>query len=204
MTVSGNLLYIAALDSFLIVDIDNPNQPRLLSRTIVSNYLNSIDVAGQYAYITAQQYGLLIFDVSNPSSPRQIGSPFIEPDYAFNRVRARDGYAFICCGPWVSVEGPHLSFIVVDVNNPNAPHKVASLDDSVIFPGGADLTLFGRYALMSSLANSTLNIIDINNPLHPVLRSSTWAYPHTVFQFELKNNYIYGAGVRFGFNIFRF
>lgn len=96
VAVSGSLAFLATNDGFYVVDIGDPAHPTAAS--FVSDVYNCEGIAafGQYAYACADRRGVLIFDASDPSRPRQIGS-MDTPDYAYTASVAAD-YACVADG----------------------------------------------------------------------------------------------------------
>ncbi len=74
-------------------------------------------MSDNYAYLAAAGAGLRIINVSNPSSPREVGS-YDTPDFAYE-VAVVGSAAFVADG----IGG----MIVIDVSNPGAPRQIATL-----------------------------------------------------------------------------
>ncbi len=71
--VSGDYAYVADTGEFLIVDVSSPEKPILEAEISIPDYPNgqarSVVVQKDRAYIAAYDLGVLVVDVSDPSSP---------------------------------------------------------------------------------------------------------------------------------------
>jgi len=98
--------------------------------------------------------GLLIFDVSNPTTPQQIGHC------------DTDGYAY---GVYVSGDYAYVadvnSLVIIDITNPTNPQQVGHYDTDGWAEG---VYVSGNCAYV---ADNGLVIIDISNPENPTLLS---------------------------------
>jgi hypothetical protein len=109
-----------------------------------------VDVSGNYAYVTANEDGLVVVDVSDPAHPMIAGS-VDTPGYCTG-VEVRDGFAF------VAAEGLQ----VIDVSDPANPLLAAVGGSAYSY----DVALLGDFAYMAA-SWSGLRIVDVSDPLHP-------------------------------------
>ena len=138
---------------------------------------NGVTISGNYAYVTNVFEGLKIIDISNPQSPKLIGS------------LNTDGHA---CGVTISGNYAYVTNVfeglkIIDISNPQSPKLVGSLNTGYI----NGVTISGNYAYAAAdLAG--LKIIDISNPQNPELVSSlnTDGYARGV---TVSGNYAYMA-----------
>jgi hypothetical protein len=72
---------------------------------------NDVAVSGSYAYVADNWAGLRVIDVSNPSSPREVGF-YDTPGYAYG-VAVSGTYAYVA-DVWEGLR-------VIDVSNPSSP-----------------------------------------------------------------------------------
>ena len=72
-------------------------------------------MAGRYAYLAAGSPGLLVVDVSDPRSPRQVGQ--YDTPRSARTVRLSGSYAYVGDLKWVRI---------FDVSEPSAPREVSS------------------------------------------------------------------------------
>ncbi len=137
----------------------------LISRWPTSGEASGVFVCGDTAYIASGKEGLIILDVSDPSSPQKMGSHPLEN--AKNVVVA-EKTAYIIEEGQVS-DGKALSdkLIIIDVENPESPVRLGeyspedyvhrSLNNLAVEVNTAYLTI-----------NNRLIIVDVSTPSEPV------------------------------------
>jgi hypothetical protein len=106
--VDGDLVYVAASNGFAVVDIADPTEPALLAErrdieTDTDQRLMSIwdlwpwedrlAVAGPALYSPELPTGVALFDVSDPSDPRQVG--FYPTQSAIHNTHFEDGIVYL-------------------------------------------------------------------------------------------------------------
>jgi hypothetical protein len=114
----------------------------------------NIALSGNYAYLASGTNGLLIYDISNPALPVNVGHAKGSNDagiYYF-AVAVSGNYAFV-----TSTDEPGLN--IYDVSNPAAPTNVGS-PNSNIFGG---LALLGTNLYFGG--DDRVPVMDISNPL---------------------------------------
>jgi hypothetical protein len=67
--IDGTLAYVAGGKTFTIHDLSNPAAPRQLSAYTFPEQIWSFRIAGPYAYVAANFFGLGILDISKPATP---------------------------------------------------------------------------------------------------------------------------------------
>lgn len=80
------------------------------------SYASSVALGWPYLYVAAQQLGLLVLDVSDPTKPRRVGA-FDSPGRAYD-VAVYGSHVILGDGPG--------GVRVVDVADPTRPHEVAA------------------------------------------------------------------------------
>ncbi len=125
----------------------------------------SIAISGQYAYVAADAGGLRVFDISNPTSPVQIGSKTNIQDFAFS-IAARGNYVF-------ATGNPNLQ--VYDVSTPNSPFKISSVSGGN-FGGAKVIDVFGDTAFVCD--GQILNTYDVSSLVSPKLLQTTNTQQH--------------------------
>ncbi len=149
--------------SLSIIDISDPAKPeRVGFATLASTGADDIDVSGTTAYIGGSA-GLLIADISSPSSPS-----FITLDTLFSarRIAIFNHYLYTTSN----------HFYILDISNPHNPTLVSQFDT----PGEAnDFAIDeGKSAYISAQSPftprtwSALVVLDINDPSVPTLKST--------------------------------
>ena len=109
-----------------------------------------IQVEGSYAYLAEDWAGMKVINISNPSSPREVGI-WNTPGNA-EEIAVSDGRAFIADGP--------SGLRVVDVSNPEIPVGLSAYDTQ----GYAwDVSVSAGFAYVADGING-LAVIDVSNP----------------------------------------
>ena len=157
--VQGRYAYVTSQGSgqLQVYDVSNPALPTLVGTGSVSIPLG-LYVQGKYAYVVQQGSGLLVFDVSNPASPVQVGSLTSGLAAVTYAIYVQGIYAYIACRN----NSPGGTLQIVDVSNPAAPVLRSSATT------GADplgVYVQGRYAYVVNDGAPSLQIFDISNPL---------------------------------------
>jgi len=155
VAVEGYLVYVGEGPALTVPDVSAPASPTVLGRTAaLPGIVRTVAVAGGYAYVAAGDAGLRVIDVSDPSTPVEVGF-YDTPDEA-RGVAVAGGYAYIA----------DLGLRVVDVSTPAAPVEVGFYDTAVYAYG---LAAAGGYAYVADL-DTDLRVVD-------VLVLATWAAP---------------------------
>jgi len=118
----GDTAYVAASDGFATVDVSDPTDPTLLAerRSLASDRENGplvsildVKVDGDRLLVPGpaqrgELQGFLLYDVSDPADPRQVGD-FFPTTHGIHNAVLHDGYAWLQAG---------LETHVVDVREP--------------------------------------------------------------------------------------
>lgn len=181
--VSGNYAYLlTGGEGFLyILDISNPKSPSLagIYDPIEPLGMYEIYINGNYAYIGMDNRGLLIIDISNPSSPARKGEYYI-PKAFISGIYVKGHHAFLACGQ----EG----LKIIDVSNPASPKPVAQYNSSPVF----DVVVNGNYAYVKRYDDYRLSVLDVSLVSSPVLVSTT-AFPFNSRGMFVSGDYVYMA-----------
>ena len=153
----GSLVFVTYQFSGLYVfDVTDPSAPGLLD-TYPAGAAMDVDVAGSHAYLADDNVGLRILDVSNPSALTLLGT---FASTGVKAVVASGNYVFLGGG-----SGAHFPIETIDVSNPTAPVKVASVN---IIP--VRLSLHGH--VLMSIGSLTTTFLDVSDPTSPAVVSS--------------------------------
>ncbi len=185
ITIEGNYAYIAYGDTgefrgMYVVNIANPLHPQGIGFASVSGYPIDVAVSGHYAYLvggvnydylTGTYSGgrLNVFDISNPSMPRQITEmDFDDPVYD---VKAIEGYVYLANGA--------AGMKILDATNPSFGVDLPQVgsgfsSDSAYLATCVDvLDKFGYLgSTKSTLDDSKLEVVSVGNKAHPFLSGS--------------------------------
>jgi len=113
LTVAGRYVYVVAKRGLVIVDVDNPLQPKVVAQVGAPTIVNPRAVAVQfrYAFVTDAE-GLKVVDVTQPASPRPVPGAVVRFKDPRGLYVART-YAYVAAG----ADG----LAIVDVEKPEAP-----------------------------------------------------------------------------------
>ncbi len=156
VAVSGSYAYIGSGYKLTILNISNPAALSVAGKTN-SNWADEvlgIGVRGSYAYVATGNEGLRVVDVSNPTSPAEVGF-YNTPGYAWD-VAIDGNFAYVADGEY--------GLQIVDVTTAYAPQLKANLK----LPGVAmDVVVAGTYAYVADETEG-LRIVNIADPTYPV------------------------------------
>ncbi len=110
LTVAGRWVWIAADAGVVLVDIDRPTQPRLVT-VIPFEDARATAVQFRYLFVTDRR-GLHVVDITNPERPQRIEGARVPMDDA-SRIYVARTYAYVAAG------GQGLA--IVDVERPREP-----------------------------------------------------------------------------------
>ncbi|MFO0795294.1 MAG: carboxypeptidase regulatory-like domain-containing protein [Candidatus Brocadiaceae bacterium] len=172
--VSDKTAYVTDNDGdFRIFDVSNPKNPKLQG-ILADALVNTQDVEDIYVYGTRAYVafsgswnwdgGLLIIDISKPTSPKLISKYLVDGDL----------FGVFVSGTTAYVAGAIDSskyLLTIDVSNPSNP-KLLGHADSYNLCFGRGLYISGTTAYV--LASCGLHIFDVSNPASPKL---IWKYP---------------------------
>lgn len=113
------------------------------------NYIRTINISGDRAYVGTMYQQLLVVDISDLSNLVVTGS-WLSPE-PINDVEIFDGVIYV--GDWKSL---HL----LDISDPDNPHEIASKDSPRLH--------FNKNGnLMSAVNSHEFEVLRITNPAHP-------------------------------------
>ncbi|MBW2311972.1 MAG: beta-propeller domain-containing protein [Deltaproteobacteria bacterium] len=137
-----------------IIDITDPEAPAKASYTGTGTGAQGVYVSGNYAYVADGGWsGLLIFDVSNPENPNNIGT--LDVEYA-TKVYASGNYAYVAGAGDLQV---------IEVSDPQNPQTAGSVERST---GAQGMYVTGSYAYIAAYENG-IDVIKITDPENPTL-----------------------------------
>lgn len=155
--VRENYAYIGLGPRLIALDISNPANPVVAGQTDVFNgSIQDIATEENYAYVTVENEGLKVIDISAPDNPGEIGLlPTIANDWM--RIDVIEDYAYIAVGYSDKV------LRVVDISKPDEPTEVASLN---LLGSPQDIVVKDDYVYIA-LGNEGLHVVDISIPVQP-------------------------------------
>ena len=151
--VDGDHAYVGnGYESMVVIDISDRTDPVIVGEIANEWFATGIFVKDSYAYVadgyfqTQDQGGLLIYDISDPTTPTQTGK-LSTPQGGPNEVVVIDEYAYIANG--------QDGLLIADISNPAAPYRVGSYGTSY----ACDLAVRDNYAYIADRTGG-LVIID--------------------------------------------
>ncbi|MEK6837895.1 MAG: hypothetical protein AABX69_04545, partial [Nanoarchaeota archaeon] len=172
--VSGSHAYATGTFTFIVVDANPGSLRKVYDSGLKRDFAgaSSIYVSGDYAYVTSDyDDGLLVVDVSTPSSPAPVtsvqdGTKLLDPSSVF----VKDSFAYI------TAPGSNR-FTVVDVSTPSDPKLIVggtggSVEDATLLGGTSSVYVSGDYAYVTSYAANSLAIVDVSTPASPKIVGS--------------------------------
>ncbi len=155
----------------IVVDVTDPSNPVEMGSHSMFGNAHGVFVSGRYAYIASRSplpggggipgsSGLRIVDISNPSSPIEVGFwPSVGQVYC---VYVAGSYAFVGGDHYPTSTTGTLR--IIDISDPSNPVEVGFRDVPAQVSG---ITVVGSHAYLASY-NAGLRIIDVENPNDPV------------------------------------
>ena len=156
ISVAGTHAYIASTDGLHAIDIAVPGAPVLTASTwTFGRDARDVAVACSHAYVADGTYGISVFDIGDPASPRLVKG-FDFPGVA-EGVAYGNSTLFVASGD--------RGLTLLGLENPTRVRFVASLDT----PGDArKVALAGSYAYVAD-SYAGLQIVDVADPTQPRL-----------------------------------
>lgn len=190
ISITNGYAYIADGDGGVrIINIDNPAYPFEVSNLNPGSDARNIVVDGNYAYClmgesTAVWGSFTVFDVSDPTSPEEIGTLISIPD--MDGLAVLGDFAYIGsnqCGHFNC--SPYLA--VIDISDPSAPSLI-NQEEHIFVPYVTSLYVRYDPSLEKALAyigsNYEMAIVDVTDPMDQVLLGSVIA-PGLVWDISL-------------------
>lgn len=229
IAVSGGIAYIAKWNGsygLTTVDVSAPASPVVLGLQQTTWCADGVDVVGNLAYIADRSGGLMIFDVSSPTTPTLLGS-YAGPGCGVS-VNGNLAYAaFGSSGLYVfNVTSSSAPVLLDTYNTPDYAHDVTA-SGSLAFVADrlsglqiinvatpTNISRIGYYdtpgatydvATSGSLAyladGVSLLILDVSDPTSPTFVGSHIT-PGTAFDLVLSGNFAFVGDTERGFRIF--
>ncbi len=145
-----------------IVDISLPTEPCPLGRIVVNGKIADIAVNDGIAFAAMKDSGLLVFDVTDPAQPQQIGFYGYEDSERVESILYDSGMLYLI--------GSNV--LIIDVSDPEAPVLLGRLLGDEL-----DLCMVavrvGNYLFIGTYIG-WINIIDVSDPSAPFLAAQTY------------------------------
>ncbi|MHA1126145.1 MAG: LVIVD repeat-containing protein [Candidatus Heimdallarchaeota archaeon] len=158
-----NLIYATATSGVNIYNCSNPAELQLLS--VYKNYTTStyIQLRNDLVYVGAEEYGLQIVNVSDPSNPLLIGN-WTDPIGDVGQVYIKDDFVFIATRIHnVAAPPTYLELKVLNISDPKNITYVSTVNLGGTFNGGAPRAHYGDLIYFNDHAFG-LKILNFTNP----------------------------------------
>jgi len=150
---------------------------------------NEVAVQGNYAYIAEEFTGLRIVDISEPSTPQEIGSYYFGDTQNF-AVAVLGNYAYLAAGFYEGLR-------IIDISDSFHPFETGFINT---IGCAADVAVNGSRAYITDVMGGALRIIDISNPANPILLGSCDSL-FMPLSLDIAGNYAYIADQSDGLKI---
>lgn len=159
LQVLGTTLYAAGSNEFYSIGLTSPQAPTLLATYTTPGLLTGFHVVGGRAYLSVNENGLYVIDVSNPSSPVALGNIAIDFPSA---VFVSNNRAYVADTRWVNI---------IDVTDPAHPALLGKYDTGF---NTADIAVEGNnaYLVIESGNTGVVQVLDVSDSASPSLRST--------------------------------
>ena len=112
IAIQGNYAYLGALKSLIVVDISNPNAPRLVGQSgPLPGMIFDLALSGDYAFLGSGSGGLRVVDISDPTEPYEV-SHGVDEGMVENIILSGD-YAYLAINAF--------GIRVLDISDPYQP-----------------------------------------------------------------------------------
>lgn len=190
--VKQSYAYVAAWNNagLHVVDIQNLETP-MNKKSVPTGKANSVYVAGTYAYVATDEYGLRIVDISSPSTPTLVGDGYDTTGTAED-VFVVGNYAYVADGD--------SGVQIVDISTPDEPTLAGTYDTA----GKAmAIRVVDNYAFVADAdEEGGLLVLDVSSKASPSLmtRYKTPASTNSIYV-ALVNDMVYLANTDGGMQV---
>jgi hypothetical protein len=156
LTIGGSNLYVTTRDALVIVSVDEPLKPRVVSRLALPDPRAS-SLQFRYLFVT-DAHGLEAVDVTDPANPRLVAGNAVKLGDA-RRVTVARTYAYVAAG----ADG----LVIVDVEKPEAMRELRRFDADGRMRDARDVTVGSTNAsLFAYVADGRagLKVIQLTSP----------------------------------------
>lgn len=202
LAISGHYAYASLpYGGMSVVDIIDPVHPQQVKQFSMGIGVDSIAVAGNYAYVGTENNTsgpeFYVINISNPANPSIAGSLELGASVEGSRAIAVSGhYAYVGTE---SDNGPLNEFHVIDISNPASPSQVGGFDTSSFDKEGFSIlsvAVSGNYAYVGRTtgydSRNCFSSIDISNPASPAIVSTlAWGGSISGYSVSIFDHYAY-------------
>jgi len=148
----GDVTVLATGSGLTIVNTADPLSPFVVATVPSAGRMEHVRLDGGFAYLTGNDDGLMIVDVTNPNLAKVVGSLDIAEDWP-GGLDVHDGKAYVATG--------RAGLIVVDVSNPSAPEKT---DIALTMTRATDVDIAWPFAYVGHpVASTGMQVFEITD-----------------------------------------
>jgi hypothetical protein len=164
IAISGSTAYVAEGDYYSpscirIVDVEDPESPRLIGVLNLEEYAHGVTVSGSYACVVGLS-SLVILDISKPHDPQIVGTASF-PGWGRNGA-VFENFVFVA----VHYPDTESGLRVFDVTDPTNPVSVSFLPTPCSDVAASE-------AFVYLVGSSLFRVIDVSDPWNPRLVGET-------------------------------
>ncbi|MEZ4746823.1 MAG: T9SS type A sorting domain-containing protein [Calditrichia bacterium] len=94
LAVNGNYSYVHDFDTLRIYDLSNLDAPVEVGKSFSGgSWDGTASIDGNFAYLNCEEYGLRVFDISNPANPTEVA--YFDDAPIARGVTAKNGLAYV-------------------------------------------------------------------------------------------------------------
>lgn len=163
ISISGNILYTAAGPGWIyLVNISDPENPKILHQINYLNSANDVAIAGKYMYVADSNTGVLIFDLGNMRKPVLVGRFYILRSNMSGTLQGWGGISVEVTGNYAILSGAQRKGLyIIDVSDPGNPKEISRSSGKTVY----DIDIFGEDVYLARAdGSSRFDLLDISNP----------------------------------------
>lgn len=162
--IANDYAYIAdyGIPGLVIFDVHNPAYPGYKSCIGTPTAAWDVDVVDTLAYVAATSSGLLIYNVSNPVNPIEVGQCVVTNNSLYGGrnsesvgVKVQGDYAYVSDGAG--------GLTIINVFDPTSPYKVSNIGGEHVITYRLDVS--GNYCYVAAV--ESLWVVNVINPETP-------------------------------------
>ncbi len=180
LAVAGTHAYLVHTKGLQVFDISDPAKPRQEGSCPLEGRVQSIAVAGKYAYVGTEHHGLRIVDVSNPAKPEEVGQFKSSGD--FMAVAVAGDFAYVA-----DFDAAKAALWIIDVSDRKQPKEAARYDAGI----ASGVAISGKRVF---LAAGNLHVLDVTDPTKPKKLASYGAGTDVAGHVAVAGDYVYLTG----------
>jgi hypothetical protein len=169
---SDGLVYFAVGDTVRVLDVSMPAGPVPAGQVLLLSGVGDLAISGAHLFLTTcprADCSLLVFDVSDPSHPIELGSCALG---SAGGIAVSGGLAYVTSD---------ASLVVIDLSDPSAPVEIGSATTplpayDVALAGSHAFVVGDEYNLSTGVYDGYLSVVDVSDPAEPAAIAT---YPWT-------------------------